>query len=229
MALPNRIPFHFVSTISVGYLSGQDTFDEVSISSYPPNTKGSGSRDIDGYVPSKWVSEVFLENVHGRFGLPVCIHRPSGIIGPGAPETDIINSFLYFSRKMRIIPEISNLRDVLDLVDVGVVATNIVNTVIGRSEPLSDTTTSSPFGIRYIHESGQLVLPIQCLKQYLEKEQGFEFQTVSRREWVQAARSHGLNEAVVEYLEAEYLDSDDVNNEEGHVETLFKTSRTYGG
>jgi amino acid adenylation domain-containing protein/thioester reductase-like protein len=217
LALTYGIPIHFVSTIGVTRLSKQDTAGEGSVALYLPDDRGSGYT-ASGYVASKWVSEVFLENVSREFGLPVHIHRPSSIIGPGAPSMDIVNNLLQFSRKMRVAPKFTGWKGHVDAVEVDAVAANIVSSVM---EPLRQSSKPSPMGVRYIHESGQLVLPFDGVKQYMEREEGAEFQTVSTSEWVQLALKNGMNELVAEYLNSVEQDGDLPSM------PLFETSRRY--
>jgi amino acid adenylation domain-containing protein len=191
-ALQYRIPFHFISTLGVTHLANTDTFGEASVASYPP------TRTVDGYEASKWVSEVFLENFHREFGLPIYIHRPSSIVGPDAPSLDIANNLLRFSRKMHVVPKLEewNVRGYLDFVDIGAAAANIASTVLqGSSNP-------RPQGVVYLHESGQLVLPISDLKNYLERDGLAKFEEAGMREWVRLALANGLNGSIAEYLES---------------------------
>ena len=66
LAVPNKIPFHYISTGGVARLSGAAVQPLSSVAAYPPPTDGR-----DGYVASKWASEVLLEKMHQYTGAPV--------------------------------------------------------------------------------------------------------------------------------------------------------------
>ncbi|KAL8383428.1 hypothetical protein RB595_006943 [Gaeumannomyces hyphopodioides] len=83
LCVSRRIPLHYVSTTGVTMYTSCQEHGEVSVRESPPPPCGRDSGLDYGYVASKWVSEVLLENVHARFGLPVYIHRPSSILRPG--------------------------------------------------------------------------------------------------------------------------------------------------
>lgn len=208
-AVQHKIPFHFISTLGVTHLSRQEIFGEVSVAAHPPNNSG------DGYVASKWVSEVFLENINRETGLPVYIYRPSAIVGPGAPTLDIANNLLNFSRKIQSVPDISNWNGRLDCVDITAVATNISRTVLQDS-------LSRARGVVYYHESGQLVIPYSGMKQYLEREGLVKLKEVSLCEWIALALGSGMHPSVGEYLETSAQ-----KVIEAHPMPLCDTSRDY--
>jgi amino acid adenylation domain-containing protein len=99
------VPFHYVSTVSVGNIvaaalangasdaldieRGGFVFHPVSVAAHPPPSVVSSSeiaRTAHGYVATKWASEVFLEHLHGRHPeWPVVVHRPS-LIARRTPE-----------------------------------------------------------------------------------------------------------------------------------------------
>jgi thioester reductase-like protein len=209
-AMKYGIPFHFISTLGVTHLSRQETFGEVSVSSYQP------TNSANGYVASKWVSEVFLENANRETGLPVYIYRPSSIVGPGAPTLDIANNLVNFSRKMKVIPNFAAWNGHLDCVHINAVAANISGTV------LQHQSQSGPGSVVYLHESGQLVLPYSGIKEYLESEGSTTLREVSLREWVSLALAQGLHTSVAEFLESS---AENVTKE--HMMPLCQTSRDY--
>jgi len=51
----------------------------------------------NGYAATKWASEVFLEKANQQFGLPVTIHRPSGIMGEEVADDFMSNLLEYGS------------------------------------------------------------------------------------------------------------------------------------
>ncbi|KFG78693.1 putative polyketide synthase [Metarhizium anisopliae] len=105
LALVHNVPFHYISTTATGRLNNIDTLYEISLAENMPPLGYS-----DGYVAGKWASEVFLEKVHERLGLPVCIHRPSSITGPAASDLDVVNSIIKFSPQLKAVPTSSRWR-----------------------------------------------------------------------------------------------------------------------
>ncbi|GAB0138114.1 putative nrps-t1pks biosynthetic cluster [Epichloe bromicola] len=77
MCLSRNVPLHYISTTGVSMYTSSETMAPVSVRHSHPPMDGHY-----GYIASKWASEVFLENVQDKYGLPVVIHRPSSIIRP---------------------------------------------------------------------------------------------------------------------------------------------------
>ncbi|GKZ24851.1 putative Hybrid PKS-NRPS biosynthetic cluster [Aspergillus brasiliensis] len=212
MALPRRVPIHYISTAGVVHLRTADSYDEESVAEYLPPVDGS-----DGYVASKWASEVYLEAAHRQLHLPVSIHRPSSIIGPGAPPLDIMNNVLAFSRKMRAVPHVPGWHGYLDMVEVDAVAKNIIGTML-----LSDWNQQP--AVRYFHESGQTVVPVESVREFLQNSEGggAEFETLPLDKWIAQARGNGMNELVAGFLTLMH------ETGQGPSMPALKTSRVYG-
>lgn len=190
LAIKHQVPIHYMSSAALAHLavSGTETMGEVSLRNTPPDSNGES-----GYLSSKWVSEIYLENCSQTYGLPVTIHRISSIIGPGAPEMDITNNVLNFSRKMRSIPDLSSCKQYVDFIDLRLAAGNIIVDV---------THTDQPNEVAFVHESGQVRVPADRLKEYLEKESGETISEVSLEDWIGAARRSGMPELVAKFLES---------------------------
>ncbi|KAH0601132.1 hypothetical protein MHUMG1_00003 [Metarhizium humberi] len=101
LSVPHQTSFHYISTAAVANLTGQDSWEQRSVSGFTPPA------GTDGYLATKWVSERYLEKVNDQCELPIWIHCPSSITGPGAPATDLMGNLVQFSRKMAAIPNIS--------------------------------------------------------------------------------------------------------------------------
>ena len=193
LALPRKTPIHYISTAGIAHLRGNDPLEEVSVATFPPSVDGS-----DGYVASKWASERFLEKMNEHCHLPVWIHRPASIIGEDAPSMDIMNNTLRFSRRMKAVPSMTGWSGYFDFIAVDSVATGIVEATLapahreyaGKAQP------------SYIHHSGETVIPISGLRDYLEKEEGRGYAVLSMNDWVKAATQLGLNELVGTFLTA---------------------------
>lgn len=195
LAQAHRIPFHYISTSGVAHLSGLNEFAEVSAAAYPPPTDGS-----DGYVASKWASEVYLEKLNAATGLPIWIHRPSSIMGDDHAPTDLMGSLFTYGLKLRAVPILRGLDNInsaggyADLIDVNKVASGILKHV--RANKATES------GLRFIHHSGEMVIPMQALvgDGGDEWEQGLGLQSVPIDEWVSRAKEMGLHELVAELL-----------------------------
>ena len=188
LCLENMVPIHYVSTAAVALFTPRETFEEVSVADTPPPTDGS-----DGYAATKWASERYLERVNESYGLPICIHRPSGItrssglLGEDATEMELLQNLFKYSRLLRATPAIENLKGALDLVSVESVAKGVVGMAL-EMRPSSYGTR-----VTYVHQSGEFRLPIEGLKSFLEAETGEKFETLEIREWTDRAMEVGLN------------------------------------
>ncbi|KAL9130700.1 MAG: hypothetical protein Q9217_001179 [Psora testacea] len=189
MALGRQIPFHFVSTAGVAVLTKEDQFGEVSAASYLPPRDGS-----NGYTASKWASERYLEQVSEHGDLPVWIHRPSSIIDDGAPDLDIMHNLLKYSRLLKAVPDTDRMAGYFDFISVDRVAEGLVREVVqGSGGPRQP--------VRYVHASGELVLPVAGLKGFLEEESASEFLALPLSEWTVRAAEMGLDGMVAAYLD----------------------------
>lgn len=185
IALPRKIPVHFVSTGTVGKLIGGESLEPTSLASYPPS---QGFKD--GYAASKWVSEVLLENVGKQLGLPVVIHRPSSITGEGAGESDIVPNVVRYANILKAAPESKGWSGFVDLVSVQ----NVV-------EGLLCSVTGSPVnGVQFMHHSGEKVIPASKIGEMLQKDGEEEWDILDMAEWVDKAVQKGMNPLVGEFL-----------------------------
>lgn len=184
------IPFHYISTAGIAHLSGEGTFDELSAAPYPPPRDGS-----DGYVASKWASERILERASTTLGLPTWIYRPSSITGAGAPPMDVMQNVLKFSRNLCAVPDLHGWTGCFDFVDVETVAKGVVdNVVLNRRRGMMDGT------VEYVHASGQTVVPVEEVREHLQRETGRPFGVLNMSEWIAEAKGLGMDELVAIYL-----------------------------
>lgn len=193
LALEHGVLFHYISTAVTGRLNQRDSFGQVSLrnSAPPPGWQ-------DGYIASKWAAEVFLENVHDELGLPVWIHRPSSITGDGASETDVMNSVIKFARLLRAVPVSGRWRGLLDLISLEKSVQGILEAVLADS----DTNQQISENVKYLHHSGELLIPVDGLHQYLEKEDKQNYRELGLENWVEEAVENGLNVLIAAYLSA---------------------------
>lgn len=188
LASKYSIPIHYISSAALSHLAGLEIFEEVSIRNFLPPANGE-----QGYLTSKWVSEVYLEKCNKRYAVPVTIHRVSSIVGPNAPAMDITNNVLNMARKLHAIPDLTGCKGYVDLINVQNVASNIIGDVL---------SSHSAQSVKYIHESGEVRVQASELKDYLERETGEAFEVLELGKWIQAARDAGMPELVAKFLGA---------------------------
>jgi aspyridone synthetase (hybrid polyketide synthase/nonribosomal peptide synthetase) len=185
LALSRGVPFHFVSSSRVILLSGSCSVPPKSMSAYAPPTDGS-----QGFTASKWASEVFLENLAHRTGLPVVIHRPCSLTGDAAPEDDALNSVVRYSILSRTVPDVPNADGYFDFKDVREVAEDIVAGQAGNNP------------VTFLHHSSGAKVPFRDLAARMKDLHGGEFKTVSLSEWIGTASKLGMEYLIVSYLKA---------------------------
>lgn len=192
LSLPRRIPFHYVSSVATGRITGSASFGEVSLLSCPPPL---GFKDK--YAATKWASEVFLEKANALTRLPVWIHRPSSITGEGVSELDIMHNLLTFSVLTGAVPTSDRWKGTMDFISVEKAAEGILRDVNLPATALRQDAEK----ITFKHQASEIVVPMEEMQAYLGRETGAEFEVVGLREWVKKAREQGLNTLVAEYLE----------------------------
>ena len=190
------LPFHYVSTTAVGTISGEAALSEQSLQAYKPSMHGVPT---DGYVSSKWVSEVLLEKLAHCF--PVVIHRPSSITGDGAPALDVMHNLLKFSRQIKAVPVSKSWTGQLDFVSVENTARNISNEIANPASGKSRAST----GIRYRHHAGDVQIPIGEMKSHMEKMElssrgPQRYRALSLSTWADEAGDNGLDSVLATYL-----------------------------
>ena len=202
LSLRRRIPFHYVSSIATGRITGSSSFGEVSLLPHPPPP---GFKD--NYAATKWASEVFLEKANYLTHLPVWIHRPSSITGEGVPELDIMHNLLTFSVLTGAVPTSERWRGTMDFISVdkaaeGILAEliNIPATAAAAAAPRRDIAGKKK-NITFMHQASEIVVPMDEMQAYLERETGAAFEVVGLKEWIGKAREQGLNALVAEYLQ----------------------------
>ena len=174
---PIPIPFHYISTGGVARLSGAAVQPESSLAAFPPPVDGS-----DGYVASKWASEVILEKIYQRTQAPIWIHRPSSITGEDVPALDIVHSVLWYSKMMKAVPDLSGSSGAFDFVDVESVAREVVASC-GIGEEGGEREGEG--GLRFVHHCGEEVVPVEELKGFLEGEKVGSYGVMGMKEWVE--------------------------------------------
>ena len=192
--MPRRIPFHYISTAGITSLSQEEVFPEQSLSDFPP-ASGAASALTEGYSASKWASEVFLEKANAKFDIPVHIHRPSSITSPEMPTTNVIGTIFSLSRAMKAVPDTDPWKGYFDLISEKRAADQVLDSIFRK------TIEDSNAGVRFSHVCGETRFYVGELKEYMEKTEGVAFQQLPWKEWVDRAKSYGLDPTVGAYLE----------------------------
>ncbi|KAE8149917.1 hypothetical protein BDV25DRAFT_120086 [Aspergillus avenaceus] len=180
-------PFHYVSTAGVGHLPGTLSFPEKSVAPFPPAVDGS-----DGYVAAKWASERILGHASEKLGVPVFIHRPSNITGPGVGDRDIIHNVWRLSELLRTVPDLvaAGAQGAFDFVGVDSCAKGII-------DHLFHPSSNEPM---YLHQSGDTVIPVEEFQEFLQNKEGGHVEKVPFEEWVDMAVQAGLDPLVATFL-----------------------------
>lgn len=190
-----------------------------------------------GYAATKWVSERMLENLSEERAsdqqgndaaagpLRVWIHRPSSITTPEdesavGPDAPILPRILFLSRLLRAVPsEFSSggrIGGSLDFVSLERVAGDIVDVVMASCDEVVGGNESAPVvtmgarsaeGVTYLHHSGDTVMELATLREFLEAEAEAEqsdgatekgqktaqFEALSFSMWTDRAEAAGLH------------------------------------
>lgn len=196
MAIPRRVPLHYVSTASLAKAiqhNGNQPLYEVP--AFPADHELLNS--IDGYATSKWVSETLIARAAADNGLPAYVHRLAHVVGDDASELDAVGMLIKYSFMLRALPRIHReyINDQWDFVTVQKVAKDIVESAIG-------TTTNKNSGTTFFNHCNKTKVPHRGLKDYLEQLSGVTLQEIDMKEWLNAAREKGLHSLVYEFLAA---------------------------
>jgi aspyridone synthetase (hybrid polyketide synthase/nonribosomal peptide synthetase) len=204
LALPHRIPIHFISSPRVILQSGSCTSTERSLAEYPPSGDGS-----QGFTASKWASERFLERVvatqeqlQNPRPLSVVIHRACSLIGDRASHDDAMNSVIRYSVLSGTVPHLPNAQGFFDFKDVLEVARDIGRGAAASALAAGVNFDDSSSGVIYQHHSSNLRVPFNELARRLETLHSGNFTIVSMSEWLRTAVELGIEELIVSYLEA---------------------------
>ncbi|KAF1362275.1 polyketide synthase [Lizonia empirigonia] len=193
--IARKVPIHYVSTVGVALFGDFRFFPEISVAAHNPPIDGS-----HGYIAAKWASERLLEQLQQQHGVNVWIHRPSTIIRAGADATnaaaqiDWMNALVTYMRKTRAVPLLTNLKGALDLVQVQNATDSILASVFENEDHGRPT---------YKHQVGDVVIPLDRMKEYIEKETGTkEVQVLPVEQWTQMAVAAGLNRGVAALIDS---------------------------
>jgi thioester reductase-like protein len=202
LCLPRRVPFHYISSVGLAILYGQDSFPPVKVTG--PNSALPAPDGSFGYASAKWTCERFLERTHEMYGgfWDVCIHRPSTIIRDGTDavgkkaDLDWLNAMISHAKASKTVPEIHRNHGALDLVLVENVCADITEHVVHKDERMKRGEVS------YVHEVGDVVIPLDRLQDIgLQEPEGKQFDLLPMDEWISNAMEAGLHPAIAALIE----------------------------
>ncbi|KAH9885301.1 hypothetical protein F4778DRAFT_799035 [Xylariomycetidae sp. FL2044] len=183
---------HYVSTAGIATMLTNDLYEE-SIGSFPP------ASSPEGYVLTKWASELYLERASAATGLPITIHRPTAIVGENAPHLDVMSNILHFSRQMATVPSMSALEGSFQFVPVEDVAHGLVSAVLAVRQGDSGPATAL---VHYRNHNGRAedTIDVHGLAPYLSRQLHKTVTVTPDAEWIAQAKAAGMADEVVEYM-----------------------------
>ena len=192
---------HYVSTAGISTLMSRDLYEE-PVGAMPPDAA------TEGYVLSKWVSELYLEHANESTSLPITIHRPTAIVGAGAPVLDVISNLLHFSQKMHKVPSMTAVDGMFQLVEVEDVARDIISAAVqvagdGGLDKISKTASSSRL-LHFRNHCGDSedAVDVHEFNSFLgRKFSSPPLPVLPDSEWIAEAEAYGMPPEVARYLQ----------------------------
>ncbi|KAI0203494.1 male sterility protein-domain-containing protein [Astrocystis sublimbata] len=181
---------HYISTAGIATMLTDDLYEE-PIGSFPP------ASSPEGYVLTKWASELYLERAGAATGLPITIHRPTAIVGENAPPLDVMSNILHYSRKMATVPSMSALEGSFQFVPVEDVVDGLLSAVLAGRGADSEAAL-----VQYRNHNGRPegTVSVHGLAPYLGNQLGKNVTVTPDAEWIGQAKIAGMAEEVVEYM-----------------------------
>ena len=169
LALPNRIPIHFVSSGGV-----------LEYDSQQPPRDGS-----NGYVASKWAAEKLLSKAAAILGIPSYIHRPLAATELSiSTSSQVLEELSAITMKMGSRPSFEGLHGSIDLIP----HEDFLNKMCAA---LFDDSPSQ--GLQTISYSSKLRVDLRRLVDHVEQNEKLkDFKTMPALEWVGQAKRNGL-------------------------------------
>lgn len=202
LALPRRIPIHFMSSGGV-----------LEYSSTAPPTDGS-----NGYVASKWAADKLLSSAATTFGIPAYIHRPLAATSSTEEESSstsmpvhaqVLDELSALAKKMRARPSFDGLHGSIDLIPINTFINNLCATIFNKEPPASSPSSqSSPPQLptaTIIPHKGEIRIDMRAFVHHLDHQQqqqqhhseenlqGEAFKTVPALQWVGQAKKNGFS------------------------------------
>ena len=169
LALPKKIPIHFVSSGEV-----------LEYGSKPPPTDGS-----NGYVASKWAAERLLSKAAATWGVPTYIHRPLAATESATfTPSDVLDELSTLAMKMRRRPSFEGLHGSIDLIPHDDFLDKMLAALFEDSSLQSFQTISHDSKVR---------VDMRTFVDHLEQNEELkDLEIMPALEWVGRAKKNGL-------------------------------------
>lgn len=181
LALPRRVPIHFISSGGVLDIYGSDTnsspfsiingtaeSSSSNTSSPTPPTNGS-----NGYVATKWASERYLENATDILEIPVYIHRvmprlmSQGLTPSKEEDDEVLRHFASICERMKTLPlRQSGWSGTFDVINTTFLAQQIVDSACESSSQRQGAKLKA----RYLQYPAQHRVETTDLEEYLVRQ-----------------------------------------------------------
>lgn len=194
LAIPRKIPMHFISSGVVARFTDFSILPELSVvGNLPP------SGTSYGYAASKWVSEAILERMNVDQSLPVCIHRAASMVGDGAPDLDLITALVRYSRLLKAVPTSETTNGYFDLIEVDEVAKGVTEQALDPhwSPGVQLGQIRPP---QFVHHCRHTKLDASQFRKYIENDSGIEFEELGLQSWLSRALERGLSPLIRDYM-----------------------------
>ncbi|KAK6082337.1 polyketide synthase peptide synthetase [Seiridium cupressi] len=186
---------HYVSTAGIATMLMHDLYEE-SLGRFPP------VQSPEGYVLSKWASELYLERASAATGLPVTIHRPTAIAGENTPHLHIMSNILHYSRLMATMPSMDAPEGSFQFVPVEDVARGMLAAVFDREFLDGQDIAARTAAVQYRNHNGHAedTVDVHQLAPYLTKLLNKPVTVTPDPEWITLASARGMPDEVVDYM-----------------------------
>ncbi|KXX77494.1 Nonribosomal peptide synthetase 14 [Madurella mycetomatis] len=177
LALPRRVPIHFVSSGRVAVYEGQ-----------VPPVDGS-----DGYVASKWAAEECLRLVAAKTGLPVIVHRPTGLPADAAASAaeDVMKELSGIAKALSLCPDFRGVRGTADLLQADVMIEGLASSIIGRR---------AESGFRQVRHSAGARVDFEPFAREVETNNEMKaLERIPALEWIGEAKKAGFSQFMVSH------------------------------
>ncbi len=165
LAAHRQTPIHFISSGGVHLLRNNNIEDGVypteSVAAFQPPSDGS-----NGYIASKWASEVYLEKAAKELNIPVSIHRfvPAPASTESAPPIELLEELRDLALRLKALPAPSGWVGTFDLSP----ADGLAEEFVGNTLDSLATASSAGLTPRFVHYSSKVKLSMESVAEYMD-------------------------------------------------------------